>query len=71
MKKKNSGGRPKKTTDTQRYNVTLSKKIVDEAEGLMLGAKLSPIINSLLFLWTKRRTELEEMLKKLNEVGKE
>ncbi len=52
-----------------RYHVTLNPKVVKDAKEIVLGAKLSPIINNLLKVWIKYPEEIEELIRKLKNKG--
>ncbi len=47
------------------YSVTLDDDVVDAAKENSLGAKLSPIINSLLELYNVEQGKIMEMIKKI------
>jgi len=48
----------------ERFNVTLNPELVEKAKGKVMGAKLSPILNSLLEAWVNNQEEIEKIVRK-------
>ena len=48
----------------KQYQVTLEEELVEKAKKLVLGSKLSPVLNSLLEVWVEHRAEVEDIINK-------
>ena len=48
----------------KQYQVTLEEELVEKAKKLVLGSKLSPVLNSLLEAWTEHKEEIEKIINK-------
>ena len=49
------------------YSVTLDIETVNEAKDSNFGAKLSPILNTLLTAWVKDKDKMEKIIKEILE----
>ena len=49
----------------KQYKISLDEDVVEKAQKLVLGAKLSPILNSLLQAWIEYREDVEKIVRRI------